>query len=144
MTVQPLQSARTSKNPGQRSRIVLRDVPMDALIGVYDWEQLEPQPIRLNLEFSLPDDRAGSTDRLGDTVDYAAVIERLRQLAVERPHQLVESMAQTMADTLVREFKLGRLVLALVKTAPVPGAEVGVVVERGMEDVCACGRRQCP
>lgn len=113
-----------------RNRIVLRRVAMEARIGVYAWEKAAPQPIVLDLEFDLPHDEACFSDDLEDTVDYAAVIERLRTVALTRPHRLVEAMAQTMCDALLHEFGLRRVRLTLMKLAPYPGAEVGIVVER--------------
>jgi dihydroneopterin aldolase len=112
------------------NRIVLRRIPMEARIGVYDWEQAAPQPVVLDIEFDLPDDQACRSDELGDTIDYAAVVARLRELALAQPHKLVEAMADTMCRTLHAEFGLMRLRLTLTKLAPIPGAEVGIVVER--------------
>jgi dihydroneopterin aldolase len=112
------------------NRIVLRRIAMDARIGVYAWEKAKPQPIVLDLEIDLPHDDACFSDDLEDTVDYAAVIERLRTLALTRPHRLVEAMAQSMCNVLLHEFGLPRVRLTLMKLAPFPGAEVGIVVER--------------
>jgi dihydroneopterin aldolase len=112
------------------NRIVLRRIAMDARIGVYAWEKAAPQPIVLDLEFDLPHADACFSDDLEDTVDYAAVVERLRALALTRPHRLVEAMAQSMCELLLHEFRLPRVRLTLMKLAPFPGAEVGIVVER--------------
>ena len=112
------------------NRIVLRRLAMDARIGVHAWEQQAPQPIVLDLEFDLPQDDACFTDDLEDTVDYSAIVERLRTIALTRPHRLVEAMAQTMCTALQQEFGLQRIRLTLMKLAPFPGAEVGIVVER--------------
>jgi dihydroneopterin aldolase len=112
------------------NRIVLRRVAMDARIGVYAWEKAAPQPIVLDLEFELPHGDACFSDDLEDTVDYAAVIEQLRTVALTRPHRLVEAMAHTMCEVLLRDFGLRQVRLTLMKLAPYPGAEVGIVVER--------------
>jgi dihydroneopterin aldolase len=112
------------------SRIVLRRLAMDARIGVYAWEKAAPQPVVLDVEFDLPHDDAAFSDDLADTVDYAAVIERLRTLALTRPHRLVEALAQSMAQVLLYEFGVPRVRLTLLKLAPFPGAEVGITVER--------------
>ncbi|NDY91780.1 dihydroneopterin aldolase [Ideonella livida] len=111
-------------------RIVLRRVPLRGRIGVYDWEQTEPQPMVLDLEFDLPHTAACTSDELADTVDYAEVIDQLRALALSRPHRLVEAMAHSMCELLRQRFGLERLNLGLFKLAPFPGAEVGIVVER--------------
>ena len=112
------------------NRIVLRRLAMDARIGVYAWEKAAPQPIVVDLEFDLPHGDACFSDDLQDTVDYGAVVERLRAIALTQPHRLVEAMAQTMCTVLQQEFDLQRIRLTLMKLAPFPGSEVGIVVER--------------
>ncbi|MDZ5460863.1 dihydroneopterin aldolase [Azohydromonas lata] len=112
------------------NRIVLRRLMMDARIGVYAWEKEAPQPIVVDLEFDLPHGDACFSDDLADTVDYAAIVERLRAVALTQPHRLVEAMAQTMCTVLQTEFDLQYVRLTLMKLAPFPGSEVGIVVER--------------
>jgi dihydroneopterin aldolase len=115
---------------GPADRIVLRGLALEARLGVYDWEQTAPQPILLELSFEPPANTAATSDALADTVDYAQVVARLRQLALHTPCQLVERMAEGMASALLQEFGLRWLRLELVKLAPIPGAQVGIVIER--------------
>lgn len=112
-------------------RIFIRRLQIDARIGVYEWEKIARQPVVLDLEFGLLSDAACRSDRLADTVDYARVVERLRTLATCRHYELVESLAETMAQALQQEFGVPWLTLSLSKLAPFPGAEVGIVIERG-------------
>jgi dihydroneopterin aldolase len=87
---------------GAMNRIVLRRLAMEARIGVYAWEKQAPQPIVVDLEFDLPHDAACFTDDLDDTVDYSAIVERLRTLALTQPHRLVEAMARRCAPPCSR------------------------------------------
>lgn len=114
-----------------RSSIFIRRLQFDARIGVYDWEKAALQPVVIDLEFGLASELACHTDRLGDAIDYSAVVERLRQLATAKHYELVEAMAETMAMAVQQEFGVPWLNLTLSKLAPFPGAEVGIVVERG-------------
>lgn len=114
-----------------RSSLFVRRLRMDARIGVYDWEKAAPQPLLIDLEFDLASLLACHTDRLGDTVDYAEVVARLRELAVARHYELVEALAEAMALAVQGEFGVPWLRLTLTKLAPIPGAEVGIVLERG-------------
>ncbi|HMM53650.1 MAG TPA: dihydroneopterin aldolase [Candidatus Desulfobacillus sp.] len=114
-----------------RGCLFVRQLRLEARIGCYDWEKASPQPLRLDLEFEAPSLLACRTDRLGDTVDYAAVVERLRELALARHFELVEALAEAMALLVEREFGAPWLRLSLTKLAPIPGAEVGMVLERG-------------
>jgi dihydroneopterin aldolase len=123
----PAKAHRQRRHP---DRIVLRRLAMDARIGVYDWEQTAPQPVLIDLEFTLPESPAAQTDALADTIDYACVVARLKAVALEEPRQLVEAMAHHMADALIAEFGLSWMRLSFTKLAPFPGAEVGIVIER--------------
>jgi len=115
----------------QHSRIFVQGLRIDARIGVHDWEKATPQPVQIDLEFGLVSQLACHTDRLGDAVDYAEVVERLKELANARHFELVEAMGEAMAMVLQNEFGVPWLMLRLAKLAPFPGAEVGIVVERG-------------
>jgi dihydroneopterin aldolase len=126
--------AEVSAHPSTRStrsRIFIRRLQINARIGVYDWEKAALQPVVIDLEFGLASELACHTDRIGDAIDYSAVVERMRQLATARHYELVEAMAETMAMTVQQEFGVPWLNLTLSKLAPFPGAEVGIVVERG-------------
>lgn len=115
----------------RQNRIFVRRLRMEARIGLYDWEKAAPQPIMLDIECALPSSLACTTDRIGHTVDYDALVQRLRSFALERPCDLVEAMAEGMAALVQREFGIPWLSLTLTKLAPFPGAEVGIVIERG-------------
>lgn len=85
----------------------------------------------LDLECALPSSLACITDRIEHTVDYGALVERLRRFALEQPCDLVESLAEGMATVIQMEFGVPWLQLTLTKLAPLPGAEVGIAIERG-------------
>ncbi len=114
-----------------RSRIFVRRLQLAARIGVHDWEKLDLQPVVIDLEFALPSELPCHTDRILDAVDYADVVATLKRLATVRHYELVEAMAETMAVAIQRDFGVPWLLLRLSKLAPFPGAEVGIVVERG-------------
>ena len=58
--------------------IFIDDFRISTLIGVYPREQSVPQTVEISLQIGLPAQNAGRSDDLRDTIDYAAVVERLR------------------------------------------------------------------
>jgi dihydroneopterin aldolase len=118
--------------PMQRCRIFVQRLEIEARIGVYDWEKESLQPLLIDLEFGLASHLACRTDRLGDAIDYAEVVACLKGMATARHYELVEAMGEAMAMVLQSEFRMPWLVLRLSKLAPFPGAEVGIVIERGL------------
>jgi dihydroneopterin aldolase len=111
--------------------IFVHDLRVETRIGVYDWEQHLPQPLRLDLELGLPSDAAFTSDNFKDAVDYAAVVKRLKALAADHPHKLMERFAQAIADIVLGEFGAPWVKVRVAKLAPIPGVrELGVAIER--------------
>ena len=58
--------------------IFIDDLRVETRIGVYDSERQLPQTVRLDVELALPSDKVFRSGRFADTLDYSAVVERLR------------------------------------------------------------------
>jgi 7,8-dihydroneopterin aldolase/epimerase/oxygenase len=112
--------------------VFIRELRVDALIGVYDWERSLRQTLVFDLEMGADIRPAASSDDIALALDYHAVSLRLAAIVQSSSFQLVESLAETVASTLMREFAIPWLRLRIAKPGAVPGAlEVGVVIERG-------------
>ena len=101
------------------------------VIGIHDSELHKPQTIRIDLTAGLPRSRACDTDRIGDTIDYGAVRERLQRLLAEHKLQLLEPFAETVADILIGEFGAHWVRVVVTKPRKFDDVEsVGVAIER--------------
>jgi dihydroneopterin aldolase len=112
--------------------IFIQDLQVETRIGVYEWEQHLPQPLLLNLELELPSAKAFSSDRFADALDYAAVVQRVQQLAADHPHKLLERFAEAIADIVRKEFAVPWVKVSVAKLSPIAGVkQLGVAIERG-------------
>lgn len=112
--------------------IFLRELKLDVIIGIYEWERKVPQTIQLDLEIGLPNSRAAETDSLADTIDYAGVVTRIREHAAQRPVSLVEALAEQIAQLIRREFGAPWVKVSVAKLGLIRGVkQLGVVIERG-------------
>jgi dihydroneopterin aldolase len=112
--------------------IFIEELRLETLIGVYDWERHRRQTIQLDLEIGLRDVRAAKSDDVADTVDYGKVAERLRQLAADSHFELIEAMAETVANIVLTEFPSAWVKVRLTKLGLMRDARrVGIVIERG-------------
>jgi 7,8-dihydroneopterin aldolase/epimerase/oxygenase len=103
----------------------------DTVIGIHDSELHRPQPLVIDVHAGLPRSRACDTDRIGDTIDYGVVCERLRRLMVEHRLQLLEAFAETIADILIGELGARWVRVKVVKPKKFDDvAAVGVQIER--------------
>jgi dihydroneopterin aldolase len=112
--------------------IFIQDLRIETRIGVYEWEQHLAQPLLLNIEFEVPSAKPFTSDKLADTVNYAAIVQRLQVLAADHPHKLLERFGDAVAEVVRSEFGAPWVKVSVAKLAPMPGVkQIGVTVERG-------------
>ncbi len=112
--------------------VYLRDLRIDTIIGIYDWERRTRQTIILDLEMGADVARAAATERIEDALNYKDVAKRLIRFVGESDFQLVETLAERCAQIILDEFDVPWVHLALNKKGAVRGAtDVGVIIERG-------------
>ena len=112
--------------------IFLREIRLDARIGIYKRERTITQTVEIDLDIALPDDRVFKSGKVADTIDYAVVIERIRAVLVEQHYGLVESLAEHIAQILMGEFRSPWVRVSIAKIGAQRSARrVGVVIERG-------------
>mgnify|MGYP003329076712 CR=1 FL=1 len=70
-----------------RSKLKLNGIEVDCVIGERPDERTRLQKLRVDVELEIPD-RAAETDALGDTVDYAALAEKVRAALVAAVREL--------------------------------------------------------
>ncbi len=111
--------------------IFLREVRLDARIGIYKRERSITQTVELDLELALPGDRVFESGKVADTIDYAVVIERVRAVLLEQHYGLVENLAEHVAQILLGEFGTSWVRVSVAKIGAQRSARrVGVVIER--------------
>lgn len=112
--------------------IYLRELRVETVIGIYEWERRIRQPVIIDLEMAADVRRAASTDNIDDTLNYKAVAKRVIAFAEGSQFQLVETLAERVAEIVMNEFHVPWLRLEVNKKGAVRGArDVGVIIERG-------------
>ena len=122
----------TSGNRILMDIIFLRDLRIETVIGIYDWERSIKQAVVLDLEMGADIARAAASDRIDDTLNYKAVAKRLMEFVGASEFQLVETLAERVAQIVLEEFQVPWVRVTLNKQGAVRGArDVGVIIERG-------------
>ncbi|MCP4997092.1 MAG: dihydroneopterin aldolase [Gammaproteobacteria bacterium] len=112
--------------------VFIRDLRIDTVIGIYDWERKIRQTVVLDLEMGADISRAATTENIDDALDYKAVSKRLISFVEESEFQLVETLAERCAAIIREEFRVPWVRLTLNKIGAVSAArDVGVIIERG-------------
>ena len=91
--------------------------------------------VHLDVDVDVRSDlrRAAATDSVEDTIDYTRLIERCRQVVEEESHQLVETVAERIATSLLEEPRVDSVRVRVAKRPPLPVAveRFSVVIDRG-------------
>ena len=86
-----------------------------------------------DIAFEVEDCDATVTDRLEDTIDYAAVCQAVALVATERSYRTLERLCTAVADMIEERFSAAHVVVRATKPEPpipLPVEEVSVEVER--------------
>ncbi|WP_207063621.1 dihydroneopterin aldolase [Motiliproteus sp. SC1-56] len=112
--------------------VYVKGLEVETVIGIYDWERRIRQRVVLDLEMGTDIRAAAASEDIEQTLNYKTVSKRLAAFIGESEFQLVETMAESIAELVLREFPVPWLRLRLGKPGAVTGAEdVGVIIERG-------------
>ncbi|HHC72781.1 MAG TPA: dihydroneopterin aldolase [Thiotrichales bacterium] len=115
--------------------IFIRQLQIETIIGIYDWERNTRQTVVLDLEMAADIGRAAASDAIEQTLDYKAVAKRIIGFVEQSSFQLVETLAEEIARIVLEEFDVPWLRLTLDKRGAVRGSEgVGVIIERGRRE----------
>lgn len=109
----------------------LHGLKISCIIGIWDWERAAKQNVIIDLDMASDVARAAAGDDIKDAVDYKAVAKRMQEFVGNSSYQLVETMAEEVAQLLISEFGLSWVRVRINKKGAVRGArDVGVLIER--------------
>ena len=112
--------------------IFLRELKVVTLIGVYEWEKRVPQTLQFDLEIALPSSRACQTDDINDALNYADIVRRIQDVLGSRHFNLLEALAEHVAQILLNDFKAPWVKVSVAKLQAIRGSKmVGICIERG-------------
>lgn len=112
--------------------VYIRELEIETIIGIYDWEREQKQVVSLDLEMGTDIGAAARSEDIENTLDYKAVAKRLIEFIEGSEFFLVETMAERIAEIVLEEFSVPWLKLRVGKPGAVTGSkDVGVIIERG-------------
>lgn len=112
--------------------VYIRELKVDTVIGIYEWERRIRQTISIDLEMATDIRAAAASDHIDDALNYKAVAKRLIAFVEASEFQLVETLSEKIAEIVVQEFKVPWMRLRLSKPGAVRGSkDVGIIIERG-------------
>ncbi len=119
---------------GASMQIFVKGLRVDASIGVHPHEHEGTQPIFIDVYLDVGGMRP-QDDRLAETIDYEAVANKARDLARAGHVQLVETLAERLADWCLRDRRVLAVRVRIEKPNALAAANAaGVEICRVRED----------
>ena len=111
--------------------ILIRDLRVEALIGIHKRERYVAQTVSIDLDIGLPGAAVFKSDKVADTIDYEQVALSIKALAASGHFRLVETLAERIARLLLDEFGAPWVKVSVAKIGILANAKfVGVTIER--------------
>jgi len=112
--------------------IFLRELKIDTLIGVYEWEKRVAQTLQIDLDIALPSGQPCQTDDIKDALNYADIVRRIQSELASRHFNLLEALAEHIAQILLKDFSAPWVKVSVAKLQAIRGSKmVGICIERG-------------
>lgn len=112
-------------------KVFIHGLEVLATIGVYEWEKGIRQKLRFDLEMGFDNRPAATSDDITLALDYAALSQTISQHASDTVVELVETMAEQVAQLVLADARIGWVKVTLTKpTAVANAAGVGVEIVR--------------
>jgi dihydroneopterin aldolase len=114
-------------------RLALRGLRVRGTHGVFDHERRDGQEFVVDATLTLDTRPAAASDDLADAVDYGALAERLAAVVAGEPVNLLERLAQRLADVCLADPRVAAAEVTVHKPqAPiaVPFDDVTVTIRR--------------
>ncbi len=116
------------------ANISIIDLEVFYHVGITDEERATTQRLLLTVDMEYDFSSAAVSGRIGRTIDYFAVSQRLLKLGDHRKWKLIESVATDIADKIIAEFRPEKVAVE-VKKFVIPEARyvsVSLTKERHM------------
>ena len=107
-------------------KLVIRKLAARCRLGVFEGEQANPQDVWIDLELAIDAAKAARRDDVKDAVDYARLATAVKQFVEHTPYRLMETMAEGIAQLVLREFPTPGVAVKVTKRA-LPGIESATV-----------------
>jgi len=95
----------------------------DQSLGFYHWEKKIKQKLTVELKLAFDLKPAIKSDHLKDTVDYDAVDAEIRKVFEKRHYNLIERMAEDIAQALLSRWSLKGIAVTVNKPLAIGHAE---------------------
>jgi dihydroneopterin aldolase len=131
MTKKPMISHHVASATSRLRHVFVRDLMLDALIGIYEHEKVKPQRIVVNIDLSVHEGPNAADDDISHVVSYEIVVKKVEAIIAEGHINLVETLCEKIAAACLKDKRVAAARVRIEKPDIIANARsVGVEIER--------------
>ena len=112
--------------------VFISELRVETIIGIYDWERTQKQVVTIDIEMAADIATPANSDNIDDALNYKSISKRVEQFTSDSSFQLVETLAEKLAELVRTEFNVPWVRLTLHKPGALSNSkDVGIRIERG-------------
>ncbi|MCX4028018.1 dihydroneopterin aldolase [Endozoicomonas sp. SM1973] len=116
-------------------KVLIEQLEVSTVIGVYEWEKQQPQPLIIDLAMDIDCTAAMQSDDLTDALDYAKVAELVTQYCNKEQFQLLEKLAGELIRLIFTEFSVAAVKIKIRKPQAIENGIAAVECFRTREQM---------
>jgi len=109
--------------------IIIDGLELSTNIGVPDVERATPQKVLVTVQLQTSTKEAGVSDDVSKTIDYAHVVESIKELA-QTERKTIEKFAEDIAAMILKDFKPNAVTVTIKKFILPETDHVSVTINR--------------
>lgn len=110
--------------------LLLRELKVETIIGVFDWEREVTQQLNFDVELAIDMSAAARSDDVNDALSYVDVADFITKFTQSKKAKLLEHLADALADALFETWPINSIRLRITKPTAVAHAQVGIEIFR--------------
>jgi len=118
-----------------RDKLILSGMQFFGRHGVFAEEKAMGQKFIIDLEINLDLKKAGTTDEIAHTPNYADIYSRVKNIVTQKTFNLIEALAEAIAQDILSHYRVDQVTVKVYKPhAPISGIfdYMGCEIVRGI------------
>ena len=105
------------------NKIFVKDLEIEAVIGIFDWEREVKQLIKISYEVEVDIKKAFKSDNIEDTFDYKTTSKKIIKFVEKSSFQLIEALAEKISKNIMHDDRVLNLSLSVSKPWDIRGSK---------------------
>jgi len=113
------------------AHVFVRDLQVDATVGVHDHEKLGPQTLGISIDLTVREVPGPKSDHIADVVCYEDVVRKVGAICEQGHVNLIETLAERIAGACLEDYRVHAVRVRVEKPQAFEEcASVGIEIER--------------